>query len=176
MKFTLFIAYCIALAFAPKALAQSDVEVNWDNPAEYRDVRPANGSKQKFMQSTFTNIDKYIVKLAKALPKDHKLVLTVNDLDLAGQVWPASFAGIGRSMSEIRVVKSVDIPSMAFSYQLLDQDGAVVQQAEVKLKDMLFMQRAHSRFHNDSLRYEKNMLKQWFDQEFKPLLGQVSAG
>ena len=93
--------------------------------------------------------------------------MKVSDLDLAGQVWPASFVGLGHSTSDVRVIKNIDIPRMNFSYQLLDESGQVLQQAEVKLKDMSFLDRGSHFFRNEPLRYEKNMLKRWFEQEFE---------
>jgi hypothetical protein len=111
-------------------------------------------------------------ELALALPGDQKLLMKVNDLDLAGQVLPASFVGLGLSGSDVRVVKNIDIPRINFSYQLLSQSGEVLQQAEVKLKDMSFLDRSNHFFRNETLRYEKDMLKRWFNQEFDSQIAQ----
>ncbi len=97
--------------------------------------------------------------------------MTVTNLDLAGQVWPASFVGFGHSASDVRLVKHHDIPRMNFSYKLTEKDGTVVKEGEVKLKDMGFQDhiiRASAR--DEPLRYEKNMIKQWFDDEFPKLI------
>jgi hypothetical protein len=101
--------------------------------------------------------------------------MKVSDLDLAGQVWPASFVGLGHGTSDVRVIKNIDIPRMKFSYQLVDESGQVLQQAEVNLKDMSFQERSNHLFRNEPLRYEKNMLKRWFAQEFELQIDQKVA-
>jgi hypothetical protein len=92
--------------------------------------------------------------------------MNVTNLDLAGDVLPASFAGLGQSMSDVRVVKPIYIPRMSFSYQLLSSDGTVLQEKEVKLKDMSFSNSHNRFFSSDALRYEKNMIADWFEGEF----------
>ena len=152
------------------ALSQAQVEINWEHPEKYRDVRPTMESRIKFREHTFEQLHEYIQELAAQLPDDQKLVLNVTDLDLAGQVWPASFVGFGNSTSDVRVVKHVDIPRMSFSYKLLDTAGEVIQEGDVDLKDMSFMDRANRFFTSENLRYEKNMLKSWFKDEFPQLV------
>ena len=156
----------MTLGFASQAAAQTEVEIEWDKPEKYRDVRPSNESRKRFRDATFTHINEYMNKLALALPENYKLLMKVSDLDLAGQVWPASYLGLGHNMSDIRIVKNIDIPRITFSYQLLDESGEVVQQAAVKLKDMSFFDRSNRFFKSESLRYEKNMLQRWFKKEF----------
>jgi hypothetical protein len=41
-----------------------------------------------------------------------------------------------------------------------------MQQADVKLKDMSFLDRIGGSIRNEALRYEKHMLKRWFNKEF----------
>lgn len=162
----------VTLGLSSQVLAQAEVEIEWDKPEKYRDVRPSNESRKRFRESTFEHIHEYMNKLALALPENKKLLMTVSDLDLAGQVWPASFAGFGQSGSDVRIIKHIDIPRMNFSYQLVDQTGEVLQQADVKLKDMSFFDRSGHFFRNEPLRYEKNMLKRWFKKEFDSLISE----
>jgi hypothetical protein len=156
----------VTLGLSSQVVAQANVEIEWDKPEEYRDVRPSNESRKKFREATFEHLNEYMNKLASALPEDQKLLMKVSDLDLAGQVWPISYLGLGHGGSDVRIVKNIDIPRINFSYQLLTQSGQVVKQAEVKLKDMSFLDRSNRSFKSDSLRYEKNMLQRWFKKEF----------
>ncbi|MFT4939111.1 MAG: hypothetical protein ACI88A_002144 [Paraglaciecola sp.] len=146
--------------------AKAEVEITWQNPEEFRDVKPSNDSRIRFREKTFKELDEYLLELAERLPDGQKLLITVDDLDLAGQVWPASFVGLGTGGSDVRLIKSIDIPRMSFQYKLLDESGKVVQEAEVKLKDMSFQDRHNPFFASESLRYEKNMLRDWFRDEF----------
>lgn len=165
----------ITLGLSSHVLAQSKVEIEWDKPEKYRDVKPSNESRKRFRESTFEQINEYMNELALALPGDKKLLIKVSDLDLAGEVWPASFVGLGHSTSDVRVIKNIDIPRMNFSYQLLDESGQLLQQAEVKLKDMSFLDRSSHLFKNEPLRYEKDMLKRWFNEEFESLIAKKVA-
>ena len=164
----------VILGLSNQALAQAEVEIVWDKPETYRDVKPSNESRKRFRDTTFERIEKYLNKLASSLPQDKKLLMKVSDLDLAGQVWPASFVGLGHGTSDVRVIKNIDIPRMKFSYQLVDESGQVLQQAEVNLKDMSFQERSNHLFRNEPLRYEKNMLKRWFAQEFELQIQKVA--
>lgn len=158
------------IAFTGHTEAKTEVEVNWENPEKYRDVRPSNQSSKRFRETTFKRIDEYVSELAMSLPDNKKLIITVSDLDLAGRVWPASFVGFGHSGSDVRLIKDIDIPRIDFTYQLVDQAGSIVQEAEVKLKDMAFLQRSNRLFRSEPLRYEKNMLRNWFNKEFSHYL------
>mgnify|MGYP001954856005 FL=1 len=115
------IVSALALGFSSQVMAQAAVEIEWDKPEKFRDVRPSNENRKKFKNATFRHIDEYMKKLAEDLPKSKKLLMTVSDLDLAGEVMPASFAGLGHSASEVRVIKSIDIPRITFSYQLVGE-------------------------------------------------------
>jgi hypothetical protein len=154
------------LLFSATSLAQAEVEITWQDPEKFDDVRSPSASRVKFRERIFKELDKYFNELAEDLPNGQKLVMNVTNVDLAGDVLPASFAGLGRSMSEVRVVKSIYIPRMSFSYQLLSSDGGVLQEEEVKLKDMSFLNSHNRFFSSDTLRYEKNMIAEWFEDEF----------
>ncbi|KXI30942.1 DUF3016 domain-containing protein [Paraglaciecola hydrolytica] len=153
-----------------QVLSQAQVEINWENPEKYRDVRPTMESRVKFREHTFEQLLEYLQKLAAKLPDDQKLSLNVTNLDLAGQVWPASFVGFGHGASDVRVIKNMDIPRISFTYKLVNTTGELIQEGDVELKDMAFMDRANRFFSSESLRYEKNMLKDWFDDEFPELM------
>jgi hypothetical protein len=45
----------------------------------------------------------------------------------------------------------------------------VLQESAVKLKDMSFQDRHNRFFDSESLRYEKNMIYEWFKDEFAQL-------
>ena len=67
----------------------------------------------------------------------------------------------------MRLIKSIDIPRIAFSFELLGADGTVLQQGEQNLKDMSFQDRHNPFFSSENLRYEKNMLRMWFEEQFE---------
>jgi len=142
--------------------AETKVEITWQDPKSYTDVRPSNESRKSFRNRVFKSLDEYFNKLAEALPEGQTLEVTVTDLDLAGQVWPTMRAGA----FDIRIIDTVYIPRMEFSYQLKEGDK-VVKSADVKIKEMAFMNRISRARSNDPFRYEKDMIKRWFDDEFE---------
>ena len=138
-------------------LQAAQVEVTWEEPKSYRDVKPSNESRTRFRERTFKELDEFFTELAE------KLSITVTDLDLAGQVWPASFVGMGQSAADVRIIKEIDIPRMSFSYVLSDSDNTVLKSEDVKIKDMMFMNTVNRRLPSDNLVYEKNMIEDWFN-------------
>lgn len=160
----------ISVMFAGSALAKASVEIEWQNPEEYRDVKPVNQSRSSFREQTFKRLEEYINELAEKLPDGQVLTMTVTDLDLAGEVWPASFVGFGSGGNDVRLVKPIYIPRMAFSYTLKDKTGALLKSDEVKIKDMSFQDRHNSFFTSEALRYEKEMLKDWFLDAFPEMI------
>ncbi|MFT5675278.1 MAG: hypothetical protein ACI808_001208 [Paraglaciecola sp.] len=169
-KLMLVIVSGMLIVGSSQLSAKAEVEITWQNPEKFRDVKPANDSRKRFRERTFKKLDEYFVELAERLPDGQKLLITVDDLDLAGQVWPASFVGLGHGSSDVRLIKSIDIPRMSFQYKLEDMSGEVLQEAEVKLKDMSFQDRHNPFFRSENLRYEKNMLRDWFNDEFPEVI------
>lgn len=146
----------------------SPLTVKWDDYQSFTDVKPANGSRKAFAESTFNNIETYLQKLAAKLPQGHTLAMTITDLDLAGRVLPGSFTGLGlHSADMIRVIKNIDIPRIEFFYEYKDANGSVLKSDTVNLKDMSFMTGHNPLFNSDSLKYEKNMLRKWFKKTFE---------
>lgn len=163
VKYSCLLMGLLGLCSVP-VQAAAEVKITWQDPDSYRDIQPSNQSRISFRNRVFADIEEFLGELAEDLPDGQVLSLTVTDMDLAGEVWPASFFG-GMGGTDIRLVKPLYIPRMQFSYTLQGADGATLQSADVKLKDMAFMDRAtrlRSRYQN--LSYEKTMLKDWFEK------------
>ncbi|GGD70268.1 DUF3016 domain-containing protein [Lacimicrobium alkaliphilum] len=166
MKTLLTILTLSTLAASGHVQAKADVEVTWHEPENYTDIRAANASRTKFRERTTKELQEYINELSESLPDGYKLTMTVTDLDLAGQVWPGSFVGLN-SASDVRLIKRIDIPRITFEYKLMDAQGQTLkQEEEVKLKDMSFQDKHNPFFDSEPLRYEKNMLREWFRDTF----------
>lgn len=171
MKYLNFKAYgqyavLLACVSFPCWLNAAQVEIKWEEPKSYTDVKPTNESRTRFRERTFKNIEEYFVELAEKLPEDQTLAITVTDLDLAGQVWPSHFVGLSNSTGDVRLIKQIDIPRMSFSYTLSDSSGNVIKSEDVKIKDMGFMDTVGTHRNHEALVYEKAMIKDWFDETF----------
>ena len=138
-------------------------------------------TRKRIARNTFKHIEKVMVKLMEDMPEGHTLSMTVTDLDLAGRVQPANFPlsvrgggfiqlGSIPTATDIRVIDGTDIPRMEFQFKLLDESGNVVLSGDEVIKDLGFLQRNPVNFRRrDRLRYEKQMIRDWFFQEFKEL-------
>ncbi|AWL13307.1 hypothetical protein HMF8227_02858 [Saliniradius amylolyticus] len=159
------IAASITLSGA--AFAQAKTEINWVKPEDFTDIRPANESRKRFRERVMKQLEDYMTEtLAAHLPEGYHWSMTITDLDLAGQVWPGHFVGLDTS-SDVRMIKRIDIPRMDFDYQLKDAEGKVVMEEQgVELKDMSFQDRVNPLFDSDNFKYEKNMLRRWFNKTF----------
>ncbi|WP_100643792.1 DUF3016 domain-containing protein [Alteromonas facilis] len=166
---TIALGVTSGLALADEPPINEHVSVSWESPEDYTDVRAANQSRKRFMEQTFHRFDDYFASLAQRFPDDYQWNIKVTNVDLAGQVWPSSFVGLGQGGQDVRLIKDIDIPRMSFSYKLLS-NGELVKEADVDLKDMGFLQRSLHGSDTDPLRYEKRMLKEWFNREFSDYL------
>ena len=153
-------------ALAPSQAAE--VNITWEEPESYSDVRPTNESRKRFRERTLEELESHIAELASSLPESQVLSITVTNVDLAWQVWPSQFVGFGSGAgSDVRIIKRIDIPRMTFSYTLASEDGKVILSAkDVKLKEMDFMESNIRRNRTESLSYEKAMLNDWFSDTF----------
>ena len=154
-----------ATLFAGAATSQAaEVKVEWVEPTKYVDVKPSNEPRKRFRERTLEQLETFMLELGEKLPSEQSLTLKVTNLDLAGHVWPASFAGFGNSMTDVRIIRSLDIPRMTVSYTLTENDRIVQQGEDIKIKDMAFMDRIN-RGLDRSFQYEKRLLTEWFEDE-----------
>jgi hypothetical protein len=137
---------------------QAEVNLTFENPENFRDIEYGDGQVQRGLKVYLPVLEKHILKQAKRFMKEgQSLSMTVTDIDLAGEYEP------WRSINfqDIRIVKSIYPPRMAFSFELTDKDGEVIKSGDVHLIDMQFEYRV--RFSNsDELFYEKEMITDWF--------------
>jgi Protein of unknown function (DUF3016) len=155
----------IALALlAITATARADVQVNFVNPEKFSDIKDNNGFRQTEL---LKDIEAHLVAQAgKHLP-GRDVRINVTDVNLAGEVEP-----FGRYAQWLRVMRTVTLPSIEMSYEVRDGEK-VVQQGEVRLRDMNYQDGFSSYWSGDSLRYEKRMIDRWFKEEFSPKVALV---
>jgi hypothetical protein len=152
--------YLIALALlAAAGAAAAGVTVTYQEPEKFIDVPQSDQDRAQVLNE----LTRHFEKLAQQLPPGQNLTITVTDIDLAGRVEPRR-----RSMQDIRILRGgADWPAMELSYTL-EQDGKVLRAGKEHLSNMDYQHRM-GRYHNDDyLRYEKQMVDDWFRQQFLP--------
>lgn len=168
---TFFLAALMAAApltrAASKAAKPADAqraEVVYVDPAKFTDVRDSYTGTDAGRDDILDRIREYIQDEAKQfLPPGDKLYMTVTDIDLAGDFEPWR----GPRWDDIRIVKDIYPPRMDFSFRLTDANGKVIKEGKRDLRDLAFMMKITMAFEDDSLRHEKQMIDEWFRDEFR---------
>jgi hypothetical protein len=141
------------LAAAMAGPAHAAVKVSFANPGRYADGRlydtNALGAIKAHLQRLGTQ---YLG------PRD-TLTITVLDLDLAGH----DLSGMGPS--RLRVYNGATSPKIRLRYRL-ERNRKVVLSGEDSLSDQMYQSRPGAALSSDVLRYEKEMLGDWFQQKF----------
>lgn len=151
-----WIAPCL---FALASAVQADVQVNFVNPEKFSDIKDNHGFRQT---AVLKDLEAHLVEQAgKTLP-GRDVRIDVTDVDLAGEVEP-----FWRRAEWLRVMRTVTLPSISLRYEVR-KAGQVVQQGEVRLRDMNYQNGFNGYSSGDPLRYEKRMIERWFKDEFSP--------
>lgn len=143
----------ICLLSAGSALA--GVTVNYIEPDKFSDMPFEPWERDDVLKG----LTEHFQKLGKQLPPDQNLTVEVLDVDLAGRIIP----GV-RSGRDIRVMRGgADWPHMRLRYTL-EAGGHTLASGDADLSDMMYTQRLNHYSDGDPLRYEKQMIDEWFDK------------
>lgn len=132
------------------AQAAGKADVRWIDPDTFSDAGRSVADRDHVMQA----LDAHFTRLARQLPDGQTLKLEVTDLDLAGELLPAS----GRDLRVLR--GQADWPKMRLRYTL-QSEGRALKGGEVRLSDMNYTFATR----HDELGYEKRMIERWFKSE-----------
>lgn len=148
-----------AFLFSAQLMAAAKVEITWIKPDKYADVKDPFDGIRTTQEDAFYNIEKYLNRLAKKLPDGYLLKVDVTDLDLAGET----------HTSNVRVVRQMFPPRIAFSYKLLDSGGNVMLQSKENIRDTSFLSNISLKHKNEAFGFEKQLLEDWFKDSFSEL-------
>jgi hypothetical protein len=146
-------------SFAAPAPAPDNVTVTYQDPDSFSDVlenhtnTPSTyylGQLKECIEQTAT----------RRLAVGEKLIVTVTDIDLAGET---RF----NQPNEIRVMKDIYAPRVRLKFQLLGADGKVVKAGDRSLIDHDYLMQARRPGSSEPLFYDKQLLKEWINKEFK---------
>jgi hypothetical protein len=138
--------------------ASADVTVNYVQPERFSDMPFATWEREAVLK----DLTGHFAKLGAELPAGQNLRVEVLDVDLAGREYP------GRGGRDLRILKNgADWPRIELRYTI-EQNGQVLRSGQAQLRDMDYMDRTGRLSDNDSLRYEKRMIDEWFHAEILP--------
>jgi hypothetical protein len=139
------------------------VDVVYVNPDKFTDVRDNyffTGIGHDEYLDTFkhhleNHEDKYI-------PAGEHLSLRITDIKMAGDFEPWR----GPGFEEIRIIKDIYPPHVNLEFKLTDANGKVLKAGTRKISDINFLEEDNTYFPDDTLRYEKKLIDDWFYNEF----------
>lgn len=168
MKRFIFAALVTGLTFAGAAFGQTgkgaaaSVDVQFLHPEKYTDADYGRGFRKREGEAIFDKLRQHLQKQApRYLATGQHLKIEFVDIDLAGDHEPTASV----NLRDVRIIRSVYPPKLAFHYQLTDEMGAVLREGSESIRDIGFD--LHQRGQpSDSLRYEKRILDQWLQRQF----------
>jgi hypothetical protein len=151
----------VAFAANPAGPApESRVTVVFVAPEKFTDVKyDWTGNSPDLLDQ----IHKFMCETgARYVPEGMRLEIKITDISLAGEFEPWR----GPSFDHVRIVRSIYPPRFNLEFRLVDAKGNVVSEGKREIKDLAFQMRI-ALPSNDYLRYEKDMLRDWFRTEFR---------
>jgi hypothetical protein len=163
MKTLRFAEHLLAAAVLLGAGASqaADLQIEWNNADHWRDARATDVNQQRYIERVKEVLGEQFRYEAGKLPADQTLVVSVNDVDLAGEIeyfyrdYPFG----------LRVIRNVDSPGLDLSYELRDADDRVVKAGEDKLRDPGFRYTILANHDRNVFRYERALIRDWYSRE-----------
>jgi hypothetical protein len=149
-----------------KANTSGQVEVIFDKPEDFRDVKDSHLGTDKGRDANLAQFRSYLEERApRYLAPGQKLTVTFTDIDMAGEFEPWH----GPTAQDVRIIKAIYVPRMELTYRVTDANGAVVKEGKSKLTDLNFQMNVSTATTTDPLRYEKRLLDDWLRNELRGL-------
>ena len=139
------------------------VDVVYVNPENFTDVKDSYSDTGRFRDEYLGDLKEHIEKLAnKHIPDGQHLAVRITDVDMAGDFEPQR----GPSFEDVRIIKDIYPPRINLGFKLTDANGKVLKEGERKISDINFLSTINPYFPDETLRYEKKLLDDWFSNEF----------
>ena len=152
--------------FAANPSADSRIEVVFDHPENFTDLKDSEFPNDRVREAYVKDLKEHLESRAsRYVGEGQKLSVTITDVDMAGAFEPWR----GPQFSEVRIVKDIYPPRINLSFKLTDANGMVIKEDKRQLRNMSFQMTPTFAFHNDQLRYEKELLDDWLRAEFSPV-------
>jgi hypothetical protein len=149
MKSTLIKTALAGLLALAASAASAGVTVTYIESDKFADLPFAPWERKQVLEELST----YFAKLGEKMPAGQDLAIEV------GREYPNVSNG-----RDLRILKgTADWPIINLRYSLT-QNGQVLKGGDARLADMSYMQRIGRFSDSDSLRAEKRMIDEWFDE------------
>lgn len=127
--------------------------VSFAQSEQFTDVPRSAWDRERLLKQLSSHFD----VLAARLPAGQTLKVEVLDLDLAGRTFPGAMHN-----PDLRVLGTgADWPHMKLRFSVSEGDK-IIKSGEDNISSMSYLDRINRYVSGDSLRYEKQMLDDWF--------------
>jgi hypothetical protein len=143
------------LFLAVAGSASAAVTVTFSHPEKFSDLPFSPIEREQVLK----DLGEHFASLSKKLPAGQDLKVEVLDVDLAGRIYP-NIRG-----RDLRIMRGgADWPHMRLRYTL-EANGQVLRSGVDDLSDMAYQDRINRYSGGDPLRYEKQMIDDWFTEK-----------
>ena len=159
----LALALSAVLVAAESGKPGSRVDIIFVQPEKFTDCKDEYRDTGRGQKYILPEIRSTIEKIAsRYLAAGQHLEIRITDIDLAGGFEP--WHNLGND--DIRYMRDIYPPRMELQFRLTGPDGKVISENRRKLQDSAFMLTGGFPA-SDSLRYEREMLRDWMAREFR---------
>jgi hypothetical protein len=159
------LATVAALAGAGIAAAQSAgsrISVVFVAPDRFTDVRDRAQASPAGVKDLLDELARFVRETGeRQVPPGHSLELRVTDIDMASDFEPWR----GPQFERTRFMREIYTPRIDFEFRLTDAGRRAVREGQRSLNDPNYLVRS-ARLTDERLRYEKDLLREWFRGEF----------
>lgn len=150
---------------ATPAVADGRIRVEFASPDSFTDIRDsAFGQSDSHRDFVLGELREFIrTRGERVLQNGLHLEVVVTDIDLAGDFEPWH----GMRFDGIRVIKAIYPARVRLEFRLTDSTGQVVAAGTRSLSDFGQPGILSTTFRSDSLRYEKDLIGNWLNSEFR---------
>jgi len=135
----------------------SRVNISFENPDDFTDFKDGLVGTERGREDHEYQLRRAITETAANRLKDgQRLSISFTDIDLAGDYLPSAHTG-----HDVRVIKEIYAPRMAFRYTLTDANGAVIKEGTENFRDTAFQYRTGGLDRNEALYYDKELIRDW---------------
>jgi len=169
MKTKLLLVFACGLAAvctgraADAAKPSAHVTVTYVAPENFTDVKSDTMGSDRDRDWLLNELKAQFESMARHyLAAGHSLEIQVTEVDLAGEF--ESWRGV--EFDHIRILRDVYPPRLSLEFRLLDAQGKVLSGGKRQLRDLGYLMTIGMPS-SDSLRYDKEMIREWMRSEFK---------
>ena len=147
---------------ADNSKATPRVEVTFHEPDKFTDAADGPRGTDYGRDGIIEDLKTYLVRKASVyIPEGQKLTVTINDIDLAGEIEPWR----SPQAQDVRIIKDIYPPRINLSFKLVDASGATIKEGKKQLRDLTFTMNINPN-RSDPRVYEKALLDDWLRSEF----------